>query len=173
MTETHQTNAHYLDASALMQLVSSTDRTFPLRDFFQANLHFVASSIELAKAISVLRERRKTNRGAGLGKVFADEYFAAIRCLLISAWGKHIELDEVALFDPALHALVEQLAAKHQLPFQDALQLALLKKHAAGAEATLRAVLITALDGPLAAAARQEGIPVWNCAAERTPHWDH
>ena len=173
MTQTHHANAHYLDASALTQLVSSSDSTFPLRDFFQANLHFVASSVELASAISLLRERRKTNRGTGLGKALADEYFAAIRCLLISAWGKHIELDEVALFDAVLHEQVGQLAAKHQLPLQDALQLALLKKHSASDDATRRAVLITALDGALATAARLEGIPVWNCAAEQTPQWDH
>ncbi|HUJ17806.1 MAG TPA: hypothetical protein VL197_07410, partial [Nitrospirota bacterium] len=45
-------------------------------------------------------------------------YFAAMRRLVIAAWGGRIEIDDTGLMNPSVHASVEQMAKKHALDYQ-------------------------------------------------------
>ena len=155
----------YLDASALVKIVIDEGDCQPLREFFNSNTNFCATSFCLAEAIGVLKG--KWDRKA----IKTDDYFAAARSLIIDCWGKRIELNDVGLINPSVHDQVEQMAMKHGLDLSDALQLTTIKtgtySHLGPNSAS---VLITA-DGQLASAAKAEGIRVWNCIADPAPEW--
>ena len=165
MLEDQSVKVCYLDASALVKLVVEERGSQAVRDFFNANTNFCATSLCLVEALGVLKGKW------GRNEIQTDEYFAATRRLIIDAWGKRLELDDVGLVNPSVHAEVEKVAKKHVLDLSDALQLVTILR---GRYSVLGpksvSVLITA-DSKLAAAAFFEGIRVWNCMADPAPPW--
>ena len=159
--------ARYLDASALVKLVIDEGDHAPVREFFQTNGHFCATSLCLAEALGVVKGMRKRRHGP----ISEEQYFAATRELIIHAWGGKIEINNVDLFSPEGLGPVEALARKHALDLSDALQIHTILR---GTYSVLgpqsSSVLITA-DGPFAKAAAAEGIRTWNCIATPLPPW--
>lgn len=163
MSHGQAVKTRYLDTSALVKLVVDEGDSMPIRDFFNSNPNFCATSLCLAEALGVLKGKWGQNR------ITDDQYFKATRALIIDAWGKRIEIDDIGLFTPSGLTAVEGLAQKHSLDLSDALQLATIlggKYSVLGPDSA--SVLITA-DAELAAAATVEGIRVWNCIAGPAP----
>jgi predicted nucleic acid-binding protein len=155
----------YLDANALIKLVIEEGDEQPLRDFFNSNTSFCATSLCLAEALTKLKQKWDRNQ------INTDNYFTATRSLIIDCWGKRIEWDDLGLVDPSVHVQVEQMAGKYNLDLSDALQLTTIKsgKYSFFARGSA-SVLITA-DKKLATAATSEGIRVWNYTAGPAPAW--
>jgi predicted nucleic acid-binding protein len=155
----------YLDASALVKLVVDEGDHQRLRDFFNANTNFAATSLCLAEALGAVKAK-------WLHKQLSfDQYFEATRRLIIAAWEEKIEVDSVDLFTPDNQQAVEALAKRHGLDLSDALQIeTILHGKYRKLVADSAAVLITA-DKDLAKAAHQEGIRVWNCSDGGPPEW--
>lgn len=136
-----------------------------VREFFFGNVSFCGTSLCLAEALSVLKGKWVHNR------ISDEHYFAATRRLIIDAWGKRIEVDDIGLFTPDGLASVEAMAKKHSLDLSDALQLVtILRGRYSVLGPRSASVLITA-DTKLAAAASSEGVRVWNCIAGPAPTW--
>lgn len=155
----------YLDASALVKLVVAEADSNPVRQFFNANTNFCATSLCSAEALGVLKG--KWSRG----EIQTDEYFTATRRLVIDAWGKRIELDDVGLVNPTVHAEVENMAKRHGLDLSDALQLVTILRGRYSVLGPNSASVLITVDGRLAAAATSEGIRVWNCIPGPVPAW--
>lgn len=155
----------YLDASALVKLVIDEGDHQPVRSFFLSNPNFCASSLCLAEALGVIKG--KWNHG----RINEEQYFKATRKLIMWAWGKKIEIDNIDLFSPEGLTAVEELAKKHSLDLSDALQLQTIMRgtysHLGPNSAS---VLITA-DSKLSRAAEAEGIRSWNCITTEPPDW--
>jgi len=155
----------YLDASALVKLVVDEGDHLPVRQFFHSNVNFAATSLCLAEALGVIKAKWSH------GRISEDQYFAATRELVIGAWGKRIEVNDVGLFTPQGLAAVEALAKKHGLDLSDALQLeTILHGRYSHLGPNSASVLVTA-DARLARAAQAEGICAWNCIASDPPDW--
>lgn len=155
----------YLDASAMVKLVIEEGDSQMVREFFFGNVSFCATSLCLAEALGVLKGKWEHNR------ISDEQYFAATRRLIIDAWGKRIEVDDIGLFTPDGLASVEATAKKHSLDLSDALQLVtILRGRYSVLGPSSASVLITA-DKRLAAAASSEGVRVWNCIAGPAPTW--
>jgi hypothetical protein len=105
------------------------------------------------------------------GRLTEDEYHVATRKLVVEAASKRIEVDDVGLFSFEGLKAVQALAKKHSLDLSDSLQLeTILRGKYSHLGPNSASVLVTA-DGGLAAAARVEGIRVWNCISEAVPQW--
>ena len=155
----------YLDASALVRLVVDEANHEPVRTFFQTNTNFGATSLCLVEAISVVKAKWT------YGHFSEANYFDATRRLVIGAWGKKIEVEDIGLFSPEGLNAVEALAKKHTLDLSDALQLeTILRGKYAHLGPNSASVLVTA-DRKLATAAEAEGIRVWNCIVSPLPEW--
>jgi predicted nucleic acid-binding protein len=154
----------YLDASALVKLYVDEGDSKPICDFFVNRVHFCATSVCLVEALGVLKTKWTRKRITG------HDYFEKTRRLLLDARRK-IEINDVGLVEFSILAEVERVAKKHGLDISDALQLVTILKGRYSVFAhDSRSVLITA-DAVLAAAARLEGIRVWNCTTEPQPSW--
>lgn len=170
MSHSESVKFKYLDASALIKLVVEEEDGHLIREFFHTNTSFCTTSLCLAEALGRLKGLWKKGRKDGL-KLSTDQYFKAARELIMDAWGTRIELDELRLLDPIIHAEVETLAMKYDIDLSDALQLITIKKgRYSGLVSDSASILITA-DGPLASAAKSEGLRVWNCIKEQVPPW--
>ena len=155
----------YLDASALVKLVVDEGDHSQVREFFHSTVNFAATSLCLAEALGVVKAKWTHDR------ITEAKYFEATRYLVINAWGKRIEIDDIDLFSPTGLASVEILAQKHALDLSDALQLeTILRGKYAHLGPNSASVLITA-DQRLAAAAEAEGIRAWNCVSTPAPDW--
>jgi len=105
------------------------------------------------------------------GRLTDGEYHTATRELVVQAASKRVEIDDVGLFTFEGLKAVQALAKKHSLDVSDSLQLeTILRGKYAHLGPNSASVLITA-DRQLAAAARSEGIRVWNCISEAVPEW--
>ena len=90
----------YLDASALVKLVTEEGDHEPVRLFFQSNVNFCATSLCLAEALGIVKTKWT------YGRISAEAYLCATRKLVIDAWGGRIEINNVDLFSPkGLHPL--------------------------------------------------------------------
>ena len=137
----------------------------PVRTFFQTNTNFGATSLCLVEALSVVKAKWT------YGHISEANYFDAARRLVIDAWGKKIEVEDIGLFSPEGLNAVEALAKKHTLDLSDALQLeTILRGKYAHLGPNSASVLVTA-DRKLATAAEAEGIRVWNCIVSPLPEW--
>lgn len=155
----------YLDASALVKLVVDEGDHEPVRSFFQSKVNFGATALCIAEALGAVKAKW-THR-----HISEEQYFAASRNLVLNAWGKRIEIEDIGLFSPDGVKAVEALARKHGLDLSDALQLqTILRGKYSYLGPNSSSVLITA-DAKLAKAAQVEGIRVWNCAASPPPDW--
>lgn len=157
--------ARYLDASALVKLVVNEADSLPVQEFVRANVGFCATSLCLAEALGVLKGKWEHNH------LTDSQYFECTRRLIIDAWGKRIEVDDIGLFTLSGLSGVEAMARKHALDLSDALQLVtILRGRYSVLGPNSASVLITA-DAKLAAAAGAEGIRVWNCVGGPAPVW--
>jgi len=157
--------ARYLDASALVKLVIDEGDHKPVRSFFLSNTNFCATSLCLAEALGVIKGKWN------YGRINEEQYFGATRELIIWAWGKKIEIDDIGLFSPDGLKAVEELAKKYKLDLSDALQLhTIMRGTYSHLGPNSASVLITA-DGKLAKAAEAEGVRSWNCIATELPVW--
>jgi predicted nucleic acid-binding protein len=155
----------YLDASALVKILVDEGDCQRIREFFYSNPNFCTTSLCFAEALGILK-------GKWEHKHLSDaEYHRAARTLIIDVWGQRIEMDDVGIVNPSVHAEVEAVAKKHALGLSDALQLVtILRGKYSVLDRDSASVLITA-DAKLAAAATAEGIRVWNCIKELPPAW--
>ena len=155
----------YLDASALVKLVIDEGDHQAVRSFFHSDTNFCATSLCLAEALGVIKGKWN------YGRINEEQYYSSTRELIIWAWGKKIEIDDIGLFSPEGLQAVEDLARKYKLDLSDALQLQTIMR---GTYSRLgpnsASVLITA-DGKLAKAAEAEGIRSWNCIVSELPEW--
>lgn len=165
MSGTRWAKAHFLDASALVKLVVEENGSESLRNYFNANASFCTTPLCLGEALGALKGKW------GRKEIEESAYFSATRRLIIDAWGKRIEIDDISFLTPTVHSEVENLAKKHTLDLSDALQIITIKN---GRYSRLgpnsASVLITA-DAKLGTAAAQEGIRVWNCLQSTSPSW--
>ncbi len=165
MASDNWAKVRYLDASALVKLVVDEADSQPMRAFFNSNTNFCATSLCLAEALGVLKGKW------GRNQITTDQYFSATRQLVIEARGKRIEIDDLGLVNPSVHAEVERMAKKHGLDLSDALQLlTILRGRYSVLGPNSASVLVTA-DCPLARAANAERIRVWNCISGPAPDW--
>ena len=157
--------AHYLDASALVKLVIDEGDCGPLRDFFNSHTTFCTTPLCLAEALGVLKGKWQR------GHINSEEYFAATRALIIHAWGKRIEIDDVGFVNPSVLAQTQEVARQHTLDVSDALQLiTILHGRYSVLGPNSASVLITA-DAGLATAAASQDVRVWNCTTDPVPRW--
>ena len=170
MSDFQGVKVRYLDASALIKLVVEEQDGYVIREFFHGNANFCTTSLCLAEALGRLKGLWKKGRKDGL-KLSTDQYFKATRELIIDAWGGRIEVDELKLFDPLIHTDVESLAKKYDIDLSDALQLITIKKGRYSVLVSDSASILITADGPLADAAKSEGVRVWNCVKEQVPPW--
>ena len=165
MAPTQWAKAHYLDASAMVKLVAESQDAGPLREYFHANANFCCTLFCLLESLGVLKG--KWNRGA----LSIDEYFNATRRLVVDAWGKRIELDDVGMVDPGVFSRVEEFGRRYSLDLSDALQILTIKDGRYSALGPNSASVLITADSQLAAAAASEGIRAWNCISGTKPSW--
>ena len=155
----------YLDASALVKLVVDEEDHQALRTYFSSNVNFGTTSLCIAEALGVIKAKWTHDR------LTEEAYFSATRQLVLDAWRKKIEVEDIGLFSPQGLSAVEALAKKHKLDLSDALQLeTILRGKYAHLGPNSASILITA-DARLASAAVGEGIRVWNCITSSIPDW--
>ena len=155
----------YLDASALVKLVIDEGDHQEVRSIFYSDTNFCATSLCLAEALGVIKN--KWNRSL----ITEEQYFKSTRELIISAWGKKIEVDDIDLFTPESQQAVETLARKYKLDLSDALQLETIKQGTYSHLGPNSASLLITADEKLAKAAKTEGIRSWNCIKTSLPDW--
>lgn len=156
--------AAYLDASAAVKLVVDELGSREVEGYMEENPPLYISTVCVAETLGVLK--RKWLRGE-LGE---ESYFRASFVFLAHlAQGGKIIVENDDLADSHVFFECEDLAKKHGLDLSDALQLYALKAGCLsdGVDES-QALLITA-DMKLAAAARAEGLLVWNCEKEARP----
>jgi len=157
---------HYLDASAIVKLYADEAGSSALHRFRNANTNFCTTPICLAEALCAFSKKRTHE------EMSVEQYFSAVCRLLTDAWGKRIEIDDIAYVNAVVQAEVETTAKKHSLDISDALLLVtILKGPRSNAELGSRSVLITA-NRNLAIAAGSEDVRVWNCIDGSMPSWD-
>lgn len=154
---------HYLDASAAIKLLTDEKEGDRLRAYFNSNSGFFMTSVCLAETLGVLKVK-----WCYRSELSQPKYLHLCRLLLGYVAEGRIQVYEPELHNNVIVASTKSLAEKYSLDFSDAFQLVTLREKFRGLAAESRAVLITA-DGPLASAARAEGIKVWNCRTETEP----
>jgi predicted nucleic acid-binding protein len=161
----HWAKHHYLDASALVKVVIDEGDHELVRSFFRTNVNLGATSLCVVEALGVIKAKWTYDR------ISEDEYFKATRQLVQYASGKKLEVEDIGLFTFQGLDAVQAFAKKHSLDMSDALQLdTILRGKYAHLGPNSASTLITA-DAGLAAAAKSEGIRVWNCIKEPQPSW--
>jgi predicted nucleic acid-binding protein len=157
----------YLDASAAVKLVVQEPGSENLLNYYHPPSGprggFHITTLCFAEALGVLK--RKWQRGQ-----LSDEQYLGKCYMLVthcSRPGGRITLEEPGLKETFMQAT--RIARTYKLDLSDALQLLTVKhgkfRHLVEESKTL---LITA-DRDLAAAAKAEGLRVWNCRTEPTP----
>ena len=98
-----------------------------------------------------------------------EEYYKATFELTAwhGAWSK--DLNDIDFSDPAVSARTRQLAEKFQLDLSDAFQILSVQQGAHSIFVNDSATVLVTADNGLAAAARSEGIRVWNVMLEPAP----
>ena len=88
----HWAKHRYLDASALVKLVVDEGDHETVRSFFQSNANFGSTSLCIVEALGVIKAKW------AYGRISEENYFAATRSLVINAWGKKIEIEDIGVF---------------------------------------------------------------------------
>lgn len=155
----------YLDTSALVKLVIDEGDHEMVRSFFRSNTNFCATSLCLAEALGVIKG--KWNHG----HINEEQYFKATRELILWAWGKKIEINDIGLFSFEGSKAVEALAKKYSLDISDALQLQTIMRGTYSHLGSNSASILITADDKLSRAAESEGIRSWNCITTAQPDW--
>ena len=156
-----------LDACAAVKLVVTEEGSERLRKTFDPAGSFFIPSFCLFEALGVLKRKwgkeRKRNREK------RDRY---LRCCL--SLFDYVEQKRFNIIDPDINSheifrLAVDLTEKYSLDLSDTLLLVSLKRGPLSLFVQeSKATLVTA-DGDLEAAAKKEGLRVWNCLKEETP----
>jgi len=153
----------YLDASAIVKLLVKEDGSAPVRDYFSENSVFATTSLCFAETLGALKIKFIHQL------LSLEQYLAACAELMAHLRGQTLEIEDIGISDSSIFDEVERLAAKHSLDVSDAYQLLTLQR---GGFSSLtgdsKPILITA-DRGLAAAARKEGLRVWDCLRDPAP----
>jgi predicted nucleic acid-binding protein len=153
----------FLDASAAVKLVLKEHGSDRLLEHFNPTGSFFITSFCLFEALGVLKRKMLKN------EIVPDHYFKSCFLLLNHVQLKRLRIDEPEISSYETFGKAEKLARQYSLDLSDALQLVGLKygKFSHFVQES-KPVLITA-DGALEAAARSEGLRVWNCELADTP----
>jgi len=155
----------YLDASALVKLLTKEQGSEVLEQFMkkEAFSRFLTTSLCFAETLGVLKVKHKR------GDICREQYLAAADELRAYV-SENVRLVNVSISEDSVFSEVEALVHRHNaaIDISDALQLVALKKDYFARFPEAKPILITA-DGPLAAAARNEGLRAWDCLREPPP----
>jgi predicted nucleic acid-binding protein len=158
---------YYLDASAAVKLVIDERGSAEIRSYFKERgdqgFEFYMTSLCFVEALSALKTKWEKNE---LNK---EDYVGACGQLIALLAISDLQLDELSLTDLDIYLKTKQIVREYDIDFSDALQVVTVKH---GRWSLLsgesQSLLITA-DGPLARAARGEGLVVWDCLREPPP----
>jgi predicted nucleic acid-binding protein len=168
----------FFDASALVKLYIKKEDNQQLREFYCKGTNFFTTWLCLAEALGVLKSKwsGKQSKNNSI-KIETDEYLNAV-CSLIIEWRDRIESDDIKSVDPSVPLHVREFAEKYNLDYSDALQLWSIKRGRLSPFVDLTkpnvhksALILITADKGLAAAAKSEGINVWNCTTGPAPRW--
>ena len=164
---------HYLDASAAVKLYVSECGSDALRSYFEKESHFLMTSLCFSETIGVLKVKYLYRE-----ELAEEDYFSACDELLAHAAGGSIEIENVHDLDRSMFIQVERLAKQYnagkpkdkKLDIADVFQIVSIKQNCFSSlrQTESEPILITG-DEALAAAARAEGLRVWNCVNEPPP----
>ena len=153
----------FLDASAAVKLVLTEHGSDRLLEYFNPAGSFFITSFCLFEALGVLKRKMLKK------EIVRDHYFEFCFLLLSYVQLGRLRIDEPEISSYETFQRAEKLARQYSLDLSDALQLVGLKygrfSHFVQES---KPVLVTA-DGALEAAARSEGLRVWNCEGAETP----
>ena len=163
ISETVAIRSRYLDASAAVKLVVNEIGSVALREYFEGGDPFYITSPCALEVFSVLKVKHFYRK-----ELSREEYFSA--SYAFSAYLRDaICVERFDFHTPAVFFEVEEVARRHNFDLVDAIQLyTLLRGRFANYAGQHKSLLITA-DENLAAAARIEGIEVWDCTQESPP----
>jgi predicted nucleic acid-binding protein len=157
----------YLDASAIVKLLVNEDGSDVVRDYVSRHSVFATTQLCFAETLGALKLKFIHQL------LSREQYLAACADLMAHLRGQTLEIEDIGISASTIFDEVERVAAKHALDVSDAYQLLTLQR---GAFSSLtgdsRPILITA-DRDLAAAARKEGLRVWDCLREPAPAERH
>ena len=162
----------YLDVSTLVKFYVDEQGSKELHEFFNANkANFRTTWLCLAEALAALKSKWNGNQSKHEAtKIDQDQYLEAT-CHLIIEWRKRIDIDDLDHVDPSVPIKVREISEKYNLDYSDALQLFTIKNGIFSSLAGDSASIFITADGPLASAAKSEGIRVWNCTTGPAPAW--
>lgn len=134
-----------------------------LLGYFNPTGSFFITSFCLFEALGVLKRKMLKK------EIVSDHYFKSCFSLLSYVHLKRLRIDDPEINSYETFRQAEKLARQYCLDLSDALQLVGLKygRFSRFVQAS-KPMLITA-DGVLEAAARREGLRVWNCENADTP----
>ena len=155
----------YLDSSAIVKIFIDEGDSLPIRNFYNSNCNFCATSLCVFEALGVLKGKWQHNR------ISDQQYFEATKKLIIDAWGKKIEIDDVGIINPQVQVEVEKISKKYLLDLSDGLQIVTILKGKYSVLGPNSASILITADTRLASAAEAEGIRVWNCIVNEVPKW--
>jgi predicted nucleic acid-binding protein len=156
---------HYLDASAMVKLVSKEKGRAELLDLLHKPhkpQFFKTTIICIAEALGKLKKDYLKKR------LDLKQYLDTVYEFLAYFREETIQIDKTALHNREVFSEVEEIVKKYnKIDISDALQIYILKNEPKSLVRT-EIILVTA-DKNLAEAARQERLKVWDCKRERYP----
>lgn len=167
MNERYTVKAHYFDASALVKLVADDvdeeSGRVAVREYFRNHSNLYATSYSVAEALTALKHKFVKKR------ISHEQYISSVERFLGATIGSSLQIDGVEIFMPGVLEHTQRLIREHEIDVLDGCQIVTIlrgqSRHMAGESRTL---LVTA-DRAFAAAARAEGVRVWECATETLP----
>jgi predicted nucleic acid-binding protein len=154
---------HFLDASAAVKLVLNEAGCEKIRNYFATKRGgYWMTDVCLVEALSVLKRNKK--------KLGQSSYLGRCSMLISYIRNGRIKIVEAQLQKVSIWNETEKLAKKYNnLDVSDVLQIVTMKTHfTKNFGGNSKAVLVTA-DSDFVAAARNEGLFVWNCIIENAP----
>jgi predicted nucleic acid-binding protein len=154
---------HYLDASALVKLFIDEIGSAAVRSYLEPHATRITTALCFAETLGVLKAKHVHKH------LTMEEYLSACEDMMGCLRGQTLTIEDIGITERVVFDEVERLAKAHALDLSDACQLLTLRRGALSSlEGDSRPILITA-DKKLAAAARSEGLRVWDCMNEPAP----
>jgi predicted nucleic acid-binding protein len=154
---------HYLDASAIVKLLIEEDGSLAVRTYLDPHATRIVTSLCFAETLGVLKAKERH------GHISQEQYLSACEELMAEIRSQTLTIEDIGFTERRVFDEVEMLCKKHNLDLSDACQLWTLRKGLLSQfEGESRPILVTA-DKKLAAAARNEGLRVWDCMHETAP----
>jgi predicted nucleic acid-binding protein len=156
--------ADFFDASALVKVVTTEPGSDVVREYFYSRPTKYTTSFCFYEALNVLKGKWKYRN-----ELTVDEYYEAARHLTAwhGAWSK--EVNDPDFSDPIIFADTRRLTERFQLDLSDAFQIMSVKYGYFSVLVNDSATVLVTADNELAAAAKSEGLRVWNVLLEPPP----